>query len=321
MVGESQSGLSPASPHTAPALLEHLDMPEADIIIQSCDLVNFRVHKSALYLSSSFFGDMLSLPQPSDKDAVDELPVVRLSEDAEVLNSLLTMLYLIPSVMPISYDKSLMLLAASHKYDMVGIQSRIRAEIQSQEIPTPTGAATFRAYAIASRGELSSERETSARLTLDFPMTFEDLSDELPFFEGWALCDLIGFRKRCRDNFISCFQLFLNLQNPPFNIWMYCRNSTNGNPSFVTGCSPPWLTGFFQKRLNELGQAFTNPLPNPSNIRGEYLSALRTHITSDNCLSCTNIHTLRGDEFSKELENRLSQAISKVGAFHFSGEI
>jgi len=119
-------------------------MPDADIVVQSCDLVNFRVHKSALSLSSSFFGDMLSLPQPSDNDAVDELPVVRLSEDGEVLNSLLTMLYPIPSVMPISYDKSLMLLVASQKYDMVGIQSRIRAEIQSRNFPTPTGAAAFR---------------------------------------------------------------------------------------------------------------------------------------------------------------------------------
>jgi len=289
-------------------------MPDADIVIQSCDLVNFRVHESALSLSSSFFGDMLSLPQPSDNDAVDELPIVRLSEDAEVLNSLLTMLYPIPSVVPISYDKSLMLLVASQKYDMVGIQSRIRAEIQSQKFPTPTGAATFRAYAIASRGGLSSERETSARLTLDFPMTFEDLPDELPFFEGWALCDLIGFRKRCRDNLISCFELFLNLHNPPFNIWMACRNSTSGYSSSDTGHSPPWLTSFFKQRLTDLGQGFTTPLPNPSNIREEYLLALQAHITSYSCISCTNVHTLKGDAFCKELENRLSQAISHVGA-------
>ena len=288
-------------------------MPDANIIIQSCDLVNFRVHKSALSLSSPFFSDMLSLPQPVDNDAIDELPVVRLSENAEVLNSLLTMLYPIPSAIPISYDNSLMLLAASKKYDMVGVRSRIRAEIQSRKFPTPTGAATFRAYAIASSGGLSSERETSARLTLYFPMTFEDLSDELPFFEGWALCDLIGFRKRCRDNLISCFKLFLNLQDPPFNIWTPCRNSASGYSSSDTGCSPSWLTSIFKQRLTELDQAFTKPLPNPSNIREEYLSALQAHITSYSCISCTRVHTLKGDEFCKELETRLLQAISQVG--------
>jgi len=74
----------------------------------------------------------VSLPQPSDNELVDGLPLVRLSEDAEVLNSILTMLYPIPSVMPNSYDECLMLLAASQKYDMVGVQSRIRAKIRAK---------------------------------------------------------------------------------------------------------------------------------------------------------------------------------------------
>jgi hypothetical protein len=322
VLGGSETGLSPACQQTSPALLKHLDMPDADIIIQSCDLVNFRVHKSALSLSSPIFGDMLSLPQPLDDDAIDGLPVVRLSENAEVLNSLLTLLYPIPSAIPISYDNSLRLLVASKKYDMVGVQSRIRAEIQSRKFPTPTGAATFRAYAIASSGGLSSERETSARLTLDSPMTFEDLSDELPFFEGWALCDLIGFRKRCRDNLISCFELFLNLQDPPFNIWMSCRSSPSTySNSDNTGCSPSWLISIFKQHLTDLDQAFTKPLPNPSNIREEYLSALQAHITSSSCISCTRVHTLKGDEFCKELETRLLQAISQVGDSFIFGRI
>ena len=39
---------------------------------------------------------MISLPQPaeSDQEVLDGLPIVRLSEDADVLKCLLTMLYL-----------------------------------------------------------------------------------------------------------------------------------------------------------------------------------------------------------------------------------
>jgi hypothetical protein len=124
-------------------------------------------------MSSPFLDDMFSLPQPqpSDKDVVNGLPVVRLSEDAEVLNSLISMLYPIPSVLPNSYDKALTLLAASQKYDMVGVQSRIRAEIQSKIFPALTGPETFRSYAISSSGKLPSEIGRLARLTLDFPMT------------------------------------------------------------------------------------------------------------------------------------------------------
>jgi hypothetical protein len=111
-----------------------------------------------------------------------------------------------------------MVLAASQKYDMEAVQARIHNGIQTKVLPMPTEAATFRAYTVASVAGLSSEKETLARLTLDFPMTFEYLCDELPFFEGWVLRDLIRFRKRYRDNLISCFKSFLDLRNPPFNI-------------------------------------------------------------------------------------------------------
>ena len=262
---------------------------------------------------------MLSLPQPSDQELVAGLPVVRLSEDAEVLNCLFTMLYPIPPMIPNSYNKTLMLLAASQKYDMDVVQSRIRAEIQAKKLPMPTGAATFHAYAIARIGGLSSEMETLARLTLNVPMTFEYLFDGRPYFEGWVLRDLIGFRKRCRDNLISCFKSLLDLDVPPFDIWTPCsykRSYTKPG----TGFSPSWLTDIFQNHLTGLGQAFTNPLPDTSDIRGEYLSALQDHIASNNCLACPRVHSVNGETFCKEIENRLALAIGKVGDLHFPKE-
>jgi hypothetical protein len=73
---------------------------DSDIVIQSRDLVNIRVHKSALSSSSPFFDELFLLPrwQPLNSEIVNGLPVVRLSEDTEVLNSLLTLLYPIPSL-------------------------------------------------------------------------------------------------------------------------------------------------------------------------------------------------------------------------------
>ncbi|KAH9020938.1 hypothetical protein EDB85DRAFT_1831128, partial [Lactarius pseudohatsudake] len=181
----------------------------ADIIIQSSDLVSFHVDKATLSMSSPFFADMFSLPQPSDNEVVDGLPIVRLSEDAEILNSLLKMLYPVPSVVPDSYDKALELLAASQKYDMASIQSSIRTEIKSWGPIVLTGTVAYRAYAISSSAQLHPEMGTSARFTLDFPMTLEDLSDELSLFEGWALRDLVRYRKRCRDGLVSTLQSFL----------------------------------------------------------------------------------------------------------------
>jgi hypothetical protein len=314
--GDPQTAASPTCPqNVSPASpLDNLDMSDANIIIQSCDLVNFRVHQRTLAMSSPFFHDIFSLPQPqpSDEDLVDGLPVVRLSEDAEVLNSLTSMLYPILSVLPNSYDKALTLLAASQKYEMVGTQSRIRAEIQSKIFPALTGPETFRSYAISSSGQPPYEIEKLARLTLDFPMTFEYLCDELPSFEGRALRDLVGFRKRCRDNLVSCLESFHRLDHP-FNIWTRCDNSRYSDAA----ASPSWLTQLFQKHLNESREAFSNPFFDPRNIGREYLSALRAHINSYSCISCTKVHTLKGEMFCKALEDRLTQALSEVRASFF----
>ena len=88
---------------------------DANIIIRSSDLVHFRVHKSALALVSPFFDDLLSLPQPSESESVDGLPVVQLSEGSELLNCLVSMLYPVRTVIPDSYEKVLYLLATCQR--------------------------------------------------------------------------------------------------------------------------------------------------------------------------------------------------------------
>lgn len=268
-------------------------------------------------MSSPFFDDMFSLPQPqfSDKEVVDGLPVVRLPEDAEVLNSLISMLYPIPSVLPNSYNKALTVLAASQKYDMVGVRSRIYAEMQSKTFPALTGPETFRSYAISSCGELRSGIDKVARLTLYFPMTFEYLCDELPSFEGRALRDLVRFRKRCGDNLVSCFESFLRFDQP-FNIWTPCTTTASYSSfHFAPRTTPSWLTQLFQKHLNESREVFSKPFFDPIKIRGEYLSALQAHINTQDCTSCTKVHTLNGETFCKALEDRLTEALSEVRAY------
>ncbi|KAH9009133.1 hypothetical protein EDB85DRAFT_2163222 [Lactarius pseudohatsudake] len=172
-----------------------LDLPDANIIVRSSDRVNFRVHKSVLAVSSPFFKDLLSLPQPLDDELVDGLPVIQLSEDADLLNSLVSLLYPISPVIPSSYEKVFALLAACQKYDMESVQSNIRAATKLGVFPTPVEAEAFRACAIAGNMGLDPELEDAARLTLRYPMTFESLGEQLGSFRGRSLCDLIRYRK------------------------------------------------------------------------------------------------------------------------------
>ena len=85
--------------------LEHFDVSDTNLIIRSADLVDFRVHKLVLAVASPFFKDLLSLPQPSDGEYVDGIPVVSFSEDSELLSSLISMIYPVRTVMPNSYEK------------------------------------------------------------------------------------------------------------------------------------------------------------------------------------------------------------------------
>ncbi|KAH8985612.1 hypothetical protein EDB86DRAFT_2326582 [Lactarius hatsudake] len=157
---------------------------------------------------------------------------------------------------------------------------------------------------------------TSARYTLDFPMILEDLSDELSLFEGWALRDLVRYRRRCRDGLVSTLQSFL----APPNIWVVCTADSLGSYSIRT-VFPRWLQDIFLRHIQtSLQDPFTDPLLKPSSIRGEYLAALNTHVTSQNCLPCMKVHTLKGETFCEELERKLTRALDEVRRIPDRGE-
>jgi hypothetical protein len=250
---------------------------------------------------SPFFSDLLSLPQPSDGESVDGLPVVQLSEDAELLNTLVSMLYPVSRVIPDSYEKVLNLLAACQKYDMVQLQSSIRAKVNRGTFPAPAGTEGFRAYAIACNKGLIPEMEKAAHMTLDHPMTLETLGEAFLVSDGSALRDLARFRERCRSNLLSYL-------SPLGDQWAgnwYCQNCR-----YALWSDPNWLHPTLAQTMNSKKHAFADPVT-PSSIHGEYLKALVSQVT------CYNCRTARpGDStLSADLESDMAQARDKVHTF------
>jgi hypothetical protein len=256
-------------------------------------------------MSSPFFRDMFSLPQPPDSECVDGLPVLHLSENADVLHNLVMVLYPISSEIPDSYGKALALLAASEKYDMAAVRSSIRATMQCKDLRPLTGADAFRAFGIASAKGLSLETETTARLTLDYPMTFESMGDGLSAFCGWALRDLARFRKRCRDSVVTCLESLLDFRLPPSDIWVGCYNTPSASIA-------SWLHGLISDNIQEMQQTFTVSLVKPSSLRAQYLAALQAHISQTGCTFCSRIHIMHGETFCVEIENKLAKALDQV---------
>jgi hypothetical protein len=318
-------------------LSECLDTSEADIIVRTSDLASFLVHKSVLASSSSVFRDMFSLPNPPNSGMVNGLPVVDISEDAELVRSLITVLYPIPSEIPASYDRILALLAAAQKYEMDAVQSSIRAVVTCG--PSQTVEA-FRSYAIASSSGLTPEMDMVARITLDQPMTLEHLGDQLRLFEGPALRELVSFREQCRDNLASSFKSFLDTNSGPSKIWVGCPgnktdqpdsvsysrpnwnggrrmasssgSTRNNEPKEAVPTLPPWLHDLFTHEIAELKQAFTRPLIKPSSIREKYLEALQNHVSPHLCTFCVRVHIMKGELYCALLEKSLTHARATV---------
>ena len=152
-------------------------------------------------------------------------------------------------------------------------------------------------------------------------------------FEGWALRDLATFRKRYRGNLVSCFRSLLTSKEARFNIWTSCasctyisdgynsrgRYSSSGLYSLldlpmsnVNVSLPSWLADLYQKNVDESQEAFSKSLFTSQSIRGRYLSALQAHVGSHRCISCTRVHTEKGEMFCKNLEDKLTHALNEV---------
>ena len=199
---------------------------------------------------------------------------------------------------------------------MVSVQASIRAEVKRGEFPAPKGAEAFSAYAIAGGKRLVPEMETAARQTLDHPMTFEILGEGLRLFEGWALRDLVDFRKRCRDDLIACLDSFL--EAPPVGPLSF--RVGRSNPKVIWTITPPrekrflfgWLNRLLTQNQNDLKrQAVTHPLDIHSRIGQECLTALQNHETTGSSFFL-GVRMTSGSTFCAELENRLVQARDNV---------
>ena len=207
---------------------------------------------------------------------------------------------------------------------MASAQSYVRAEVRRGASPglKLKGADAFTAYAIASAKDLIPEMESAACLTLNHPMTFKVLGEGLRLFEGWALRDLVKFRRRCGDNLITCLDSFLTPGFGPSKIWIGCPAVMPRVPLYPfqqTPVLPKWFTELFSRNQNVLKhEIFTSPITGNIyfGLRREYLTALRGHASCD---FCSGVHKKNSSTFCAVLKSKLTQARNRVlHSFHFS---
>ncbi|KAH9479177.1 hypothetical protein JR316_0007763 [Psilocybe cubensis] len=187
------------------------DHPDADVILRSSDLepVDFRVFKLLLSLSSPFFSDIFTLPQPipsnpssfySDEyqESSKGLPVIQMSEDKETLTLLLGLCFPISAheTPRISSLQEIQKVAeAAVKFEMDGIVRYLQRELVA---PRFIESQPVRVFAIAYRYGWDAEAKKAARHTLRQPVDTPFVA-ELELISGATLFRLREYHRVCGE--------------------------------------------------------------------------------------------------------------------------
>jgi hypothetical protein len=137
---EASSPQCPPNPDGSPECILRND-PDADIILRSCDLQDFRVLKLDIIRSSPVLGDLIlrsSTIDSSDSSTsarAEGLPCIQLPENGDILSSLLTFVLPVPPILPPTTEQTMELLSVAQKYEMNHVLAHIRGAAALQDPP------------------------------------------------------------------------------------------------------------------------------------------------------------------------------------------
>jgi hypothetical protein len=179
------------------------DYTGADIILRSQDCFHFRVPKTPIFDNFPILGEVIrrALDSPGDVKADSEgsLPVVQLPEGGEIVHCLLTFIFPVTPLIPLTPEEIMELLSVTQKYQMGSVLTHIRGTIARQNsLPTRLEPA-FHIYALAQEYGLRPEALQSAQaILLKQSMTIEDLEDKLDVMPGASFYELWKYHERVR---------------------------------------------------------------------------------------------------------------------------
>ncbi|KAF9038633.1 hypothetical protein BJ165DRAFT_1499263 [Panaeolus papilionaceus] len=183
------------------------DHPDADVILRSSDKepVDFRLFKILLSLSSPFFSEIFTLPQPSSPslmtaDYIEHrgVSVIQMTEDRETLEVLLGLcipisMYPVPRIASLQVMQKI--IDAAFKFEMEGVQKHLRLELISARF---IESQPLRVFAIAYRYGWDSEARLAARFTLRHPLDV-GFVPELEFISGATFYRLQDYHRVCGE--------------------------------------------------------------------------------------------------------------------------
>jgi hypothetical protein len=174
------------------------DHPNADIILQSADKVDFHVYKDVLSTLSPVFEAMFSLPQPASDSEEEENHPIKLAENSRTIAALLTYIYRGPAVSattePESLDDMIDALVAAKKYDMPAVSQHLDRKFAESKVVQDDPIVAFCA---AYTHELGEAARVAAKASLKHRMNLDSIADKLQHIDGPAFYQLYKFHRTC----------------------------------------------------------------------------------------------------------------------------
>ncbi len=295
---------SPSPPDPQP---EVIDDPDADIILRSCDLQEFRVPKIYLIKCSPVLSGLIqssaiisTVPSPDSSTSLHDgpgaFPYIQLSETGLMLSSLLSFILPLSPKLPPTTEQIIELLSVTQKYKMVSILAHIRGAIASQDSPFIHPETTFQIYTLAQRYGLRHEVVRAARKALTFPMTIEVLGDKLDNMPSAFLHLLWKYYQSVRISLRSDLHAFRTQAARSTVVGQICETRNNGS-----GISA-WLDGY----IACIGE-------NPALFSlTEFHMCLSRHLLAAQCTPCGSMTTASINAFWKELTIVIENSMASV---------
>ncbi|KAI0067666.1 hypothetical protein BV25DRAFT_847783 [Artomyces pyxidatus] len=270
---------APAAESAEPVEFGHpFALANADLIIRSSDLVDFRVYKTTLAQASPIFEDVLShLPASSWNPTIkldgtkDGLPVIRLPERRDVIYPLLTSIFPVTVYMPESFRDLAPVLGAAQRYQMHSGLAILRlfANARAESLIAEPNA--FEAYCLACYHGLTEDASKAASfIAVNLPV-MDDLSADLKLLTGPSLAALWDYHIRTLEAARAGLQAFTSWQS----VFVNAQNKCSALD--VDGVTPTWLI------------MCSREMAAGTHTFSDFRMERSQHSVSSQCLVCLNI--------------------------------
>ncbi|KAJ8516593.1 hypothetical protein ONZ45_g6110 [Pleurotus djamor] len=289
--------------------------PQMSVVLRSSDTppVDFRIYRALLILSSPLFADLLSLPQPSEPGASDEMSegshVIPMSESAETIQRLLPFVYPrsveIPRMETLEELQAVLHVAA--KYEMKEVQQCLGEILVS---PRFVEVDPMRVFAIACRYGLQQPARLAAKHTLRLSLPERRYVSEMEHISAGNLQRLVEYYFACSSVAAGVAKDFSWISKDTWT-WFYrvpcsCTGSTYvliGNGHMNVPARLWWL-----HYMRQLGEALKERPSVATLMKRSLMDEVLEKTKTCSCGRKTILDMLEfRDLFATELDRRISE--------------